>query len=104
MVYAQAARRRGDDIRLMASLETIGCYRSEPDSQRYPPLFRFFYPTAATSSESYRTFAPGRPCGGLLPRFAPTPTSLCRLFRRSGSFPGWHGATTIHSGVTATPP
>src|SRR6516165_5596959 len=44
VVYAQAARRRGDDIRLMASLETIGCYSSEPGSQRYPPLFRFFYP------------------------------------------------------------
>jgi len=44
LVYAQAARRRGDDIRLMASLETIGCYSSKPGSQRYPPLFRFFYP------------------------------------------------------------
>ena len=28
----------------MASLETIGCYSSEPGSQRYPPMFRFFYP------------------------------------------------------------
>lgn len=44
MVYAQAARRRGDDIRLMASLETIGCYRNEPGSQNYPPLFGLFYP------------------------------------------------------------
>jgi len=44
MVYARAARLRGDDIRLMASLETIGCYSSEPGSQSYPPLFRFFYP------------------------------------------------------------
>ena len=43
MVYAEAARRRGDDIRLMASLETIGCYSNEPGSQSYPPLFRFFY-------------------------------------------------------------
>ncbi len=44
MVYAQAARRRGDDIRLMASLETIGCYCDEPGSQSYHPIFRFFYP------------------------------------------------------------
>ncbi len=44
MIYAQTARRRGDDIRLMASLETIGYYSSEPGSQSYPPLFRFFYP------------------------------------------------------------
>jgi hypothetical protein len=44
MVYAEAARRRGDDIRLMASLETIGCYSDQPGSQSYPPFFRFFYP------------------------------------------------------------
>jgi hypothetical protein len=47
MVYAEAARRRGDDIRLMASLETVGWYSSAPGSQSYPPLFRFFYPDRA---------------------------------------------------------
>jgi hypothetical protein len=44
MVYAQAVRRRGEDIRLMASLETIGCYSDKPGSQVYPPLFSMFYP------------------------------------------------------------
>ena len=44
MVYARAARKRGDNIRLMMSLEMLGCYRDEPGSQRYPPLFRHFYP------------------------------------------------------------
>jgi Zn-dependent M28 family amino/carboxypeptidase len=44
MVYAQAARRRDEDIQLMASLETIGCYSDEPGSQIYPPLFKPFYP------------------------------------------------------------
>jgi len=43
-VYAQDARRRGDDIRLMVSLETIGYYRDERGSQRYPALFGLFYP------------------------------------------------------------
>src|ERR671919_458720 len=43
-VYAKAARARGDDIRLMASLETLGYYSDAPGSQRSPPLFRFFYP------------------------------------------------------------
>jgi Zn-dependent M28 family amino/carboxypeptidase len=47
MVYAEAARRRGDDIRLMASIETIGCYSDKPDSQSYPPLFNLFYPAQA---------------------------------------------------------
>ncbi len=44
MVYAQAARRRGDDIRAMLSLEMIGYYSDAPGSQRYPPLLRHFYP------------------------------------------------------------
>ncbi len=44
MVYARAARKRGDDIRLAISLETLGYYSDEPGSQRYPPFFRFFYP------------------------------------------------------------
>jgi Zn-dependent M28 family amino/carboxypeptidase len=44
MVYAQAVRRRGEDIRLMASLETIGCYSDKPGSQIYPPLFSLLYP------------------------------------------------------------
>lgn len=44
MVYARAARERGDDIRLMLSLEMIGSYSDRPGSQQYPPLFRYFYP------------------------------------------------------------
>jgi Zn-dependent M28 family amino/carboxypeptidase len=44
MAYAAAARRRGDDIRLMVSLETMGYYSETPGSQGYPPLFRFFHP------------------------------------------------------------
>ncbi|HCA26327.1 MAG TPA: aminopeptidase [Betaproteobacteria bacterium] len=44
LVYAKAAKRRGDDIRLMISLEMLGCYQDTPGSQHYPPLFRRFYP------------------------------------------------------------
>jgi Zn-dependent M28 family amino/carboxypeptidase len=44
VVYAKAARARGDDIRLMISLETVGYYSDDTGSQHYPPLFRFFYP------------------------------------------------------------
>src|SRR5512143_611315 len=43
-VYARAARSRGEDIRLMISLEMLGYYRDEPGSQAYPPLFRHFHP------------------------------------------------------------
>lgn len=44
MLYARQARHRGDDIRLMISLETIGSYSSTPGSQAYPPLFRYLFP------------------------------------------------------------
>ncbi len=47
MVYSKAAKRRGDDIRLMVALETMACYSDEPGSQRYPPLFRYFFPSRA---------------------------------------------------------
>lgn len=46
-VYARAARARGDDIRAMISVETIGYYRDAPGSQRYPPLLGWFYPDRA---------------------------------------------------------
>ena len=36
-VYARAAKRRGDDIRAMFSLEMLGCYSDAPGSQAYPP-------------------------------------------------------------------
>ena len=44
MVYAKAAKQRGDPIRFMISLETIGCYRDQHGSQSYPPLLKYFYP------------------------------------------------------------
>jgi len=43
-VYARAARARGDDIRVMLSLEMLGCYCDEKGSQAYPPLLKHFYP------------------------------------------------------------
>jgi Zn-dependent M28 family amino/carboxypeptidase len=43
-VYADAARARGDDIRLMLSLEMLGYYTSRPASQAYPPFLKWCYP------------------------------------------------------------
>lgn len=43
MRYARDCRRRGDDIRAMLCLESLGYYKDEPGSQRYPfPLSRFY--------------------------------------------------------------
>lgn len=44
LVHARGARRRGERIVSMLSLETIGCYRDEPGSQRYPIPIGFAYP------------------------------------------------------------
>ncbi len=44
MVYAKAAKERGDPIRFMISLETIGYYRNQQGSQTYPPFLKYFYP------------------------------------------------------------
>ncbi len=44
LVYAKACQERKENIVGMVCLETIGYYRDEPKTQRYPFPFRFFYP------------------------------------------------------------
>jgi Zn-dependent M28 family amino/carboxypeptidase len=44
LVYAKSCRKRKEDIVAMISLETLGYYREEPKTQKYPFPFRFFYP------------------------------------------------------------
>jgi Zn-dependent M28 family amino/carboxypeptidase len=46
-VYATRARRRGEHIVAMLSIETIGYYSEEAGSQRYPFPFSLFYPNTA---------------------------------------------------------
>ncbi|MDC4223581.1 MAG: M20/M25/M40 family metallo-hydrolase [Candidatus Manganitrophus sp.] len=43
-VYAREARRRGEKIVAMISIESIGYYSSEKGSQRYPFPLNLFYP------------------------------------------------------------
>ena len=81
-MYAKAARARGDAIRLMVSLETIGCYRDEPRSQRYPPLFGFFYPRRA----NFIAFVSDFRSRTLMRR-------AVQAFRKSSDFPLQHVAT-----------
>ncbi len=44
VVYARHARRSGDTVSAMLSLETIGFYSDAPGSQAYPPPFGLLYP------------------------------------------------------------
>jgi hypothetical protein len=42
--YAKACKERGDNIVAMLSLESLGYYRDELGSQKYPPIVSWFYP------------------------------------------------------------
>jgi len=42
--YARRSRERGEDIRAMMSLDSIGYFLHEPGSQRLPPPFSWIYP------------------------------------------------------------
>lgn len=44
LVYARACKARGDRIAAMVSLETLGYYRDERGTQKYPPVVSWFYP------------------------------------------------------------
>jgi Peptidase family M28 len=104
MVYAKAARARGDDIRLMVSLEMLGCFTDESGSQCYPPLLRFFYPDRATSSLSCPTLARAGRCANWSMRFAPIRISQPNRSPRSNSSRASPGATTPRSGDKAIVP
>jgi Zn-dependent M28 family amino/carboxypeptidase len=76
MVYAQMARSRGDEIRLMASLETIGSYYQERGTQTYPPLFNLFYPDRG----NFIGFVSNLRSGAAMRR-------LAEAFRKNSDFP-----------------
>jgi peptidase M28-like protein len=44
LTHAHACRRRGDNIRAMLSLESLGYYASEPTTQHYPWPLGLLYP------------------------------------------------------------
>jgi hypothetical protein len=82
IVYARAARQRGDDIRLMASLETMGYFSDATGSQRYPPLFRHFYPDRGNFLGLVSDFRSRRAM-----------LRLATAFRTASDFPLEHTAT-----------
>ena len=44
LIYAQAAKQRGDKIVGMFSLETLGYFTDTANTQKYPPPLSFLYP------------------------------------------------------------
>jgi Zn-dependent M28 family amino/carboxypeptidase len=68
-VYAAMARRRGDRIALMICLESVGYYRDDPGSQRYPPLLGLCYPPRGGFVACVSNLRSRRALGRLVARF-----------------------------------
>lgn len=81
MVYAKSCQTRGDDIRLMIALETIGCFSDEPDSQSYPFPFSIFYPSTGNFIAFVGNVGSRRQV-----------RDVVRRFRREAKFPSEGGA------------
>jgi hypothetical protein len=45
LVYARSCRKRNDNLMCVLSLETMGYYSDQQDSQRYPPPLNLIYPS-----------------------------------------------------------
>ncbi len=101
MVYAEAARRRGDDIRLMASIETIGCYSDRPGSQNYPPMFKLFYPDRANFIGIVSNFRSWAAMRRFATAFRANSDSRLRRRRRSRLFREPPGAIIVRFGDRA---
>jgi Zn-dependent M28 family amino/carboxypeptidase len=78
--YVAALKQRGDDIRSMLSIETIGYYATGPKTQMYPKPLNLFYPDTG----NFIGFV-----GNLSSR--PLVHEAITAFRRHTSFPS-HGA------------
>ncbi len=76
LIYAKACRAANDNIIAMLSLETIGYYRDEPGSQKYPPLIGGLFP----SEGNFIAFVSDVSSRGLLKRVVAT-------FREHAAFP-----------------
>ncbi len=81
-IYARAAHQRGDDIRLMIALETMGYYSDAPHTQTYPPMFSLFYPDTANFISLVSNFRSRRAMH-----------KLAHAFENSTDFPLQHIAT-----------
>jgi len=74
--YAERCHNRGEKIVAMLALETIGYFRDEKGSQKYPPIIGWFYPKQG----DFITFV-----GNTKNR--PLVNRLIRVFREEAKFP-----------------
>jgi Zn-dependent M28 family amino/carboxypeptidase len=79
--YARACRERGERVAAMLSVETIGYYSDAPGSQKYPPVFGWFYPDVG----DFVAFIGNRRSRALVERAA-------RAYRRRATSPSEHAS------------
>lgn len=79
--YARMARKRGDDMLAMLSLETMGYYSDVPDSQKFPAPLGLAYPNTG----NYIVFVGDLKSGPLVQRCVGS-------FRKHAAFPSEGGA------------
>ncbi len=75
-VYAKSLRQQRKKVNAMFSLESLGYYSEEKDSQQYPPFFKWFYPDQGNFI-------------ALVTRWSDTKLlkQVSQLFRRHSDFP-----------------
>jgi hypothetical protein len=76
LVYARQCRKDNEDIRGVISLETIGYYSDEPNSQHYPPPLHLMYPDTG----NFIGFVSNLDSRKLL-------TQVVKTFRKDSDFP-----------------
>jgi hypothetical protein len=81
VVYVKRSKERGERIAAMISLETMGYFTDEPNSQRYPSVLRWIYPDTG----NFIAFVGNLASRGVLKR-------ALREFRRHASIPSEGGA------------
>jgi len=85
LVYAKSCREKGDDIVAMLSIETIGYYSDEPNSQKYPFPFGMVYP----STGNFLGFVGNLSCRDLLCRAISSFRKNCRFPSEGGAIPSF---------------
>ena len=75
-VHAAACRARGERVVAMVSLECLGCFRTEPGSQRFPRALKELYPDTG----DFVAFVSDLECRGLV-------RDCVAAFRRHAGFP-----------------
>lgn len=83
LVHARGARRRGENVVAMLSLETMGHYSEERDSQKYPPPFGLLYP----SEGNFLAFVGNMASRQLVARSVETFRSAVRFPSEGGALP-----------------